>query len=91
MHPEGLEADDLITAEFLAPLERFVERATGAPLVFGQGDVGSAESGPARPYHPDWPKGVFRQWDDAGHAQVERGAFLLSRDVVRGVQRDRCR
>ena len=83
MHPEGLEADDLITAEFLAPLERFVERETGAPLVFGQGDVGSAESGPARPYHPDWPQGIFRQWDNAGHAQVERGAFLLASDVIR--------
>lgn len=83
MHPEGLQADDLITAEFLAPLERFVERTTGAPLVFGQGDVGSAESGPARPYHPDWPQGVFRQWDNAGHAQVERGGFLLAQDVIR--------
>jgi hypothetical protein len=83
MHPEGLEADDLITAEFLAPLERFIERATGAPLVFGQGDVGSSESGPARPYHPDWPRGVFRQWDNAGHAQVERGAYLLAQDVIR--------
>lgn len=81
MHPEGLDADNLITAEFLAPLERFVERATGAPLVFGQGDVGSAESGPARPYQ--LPEGMFRQWDDAGHAQVERGAYLLSQDVIR--------
>ena len=81
MHPEGLAADNLITAEFLAPLERFVERATGAPLVFGQGDVGSAESGPARPY--EFPEGIPRQWDNAGHAQVERGAFLLARDVIR--------
>jgi len=81
MHPEGLAADNLITAEFLAPLERFVERATGAPLVFGQGDVGSAESGPARPY--EFPDGIFRQWDNAGHAQVERGAYLLAQDVIR--------
>ena len=82
MHPEGLAADNLITAEFVAPLERFVERATGAPLVFGQGDVGSAESGPARPY--EFPEGIYRQWDNAGHAQVERGAYLLAQDVVRG-------
>lgn len=81
MHPEGLAADNLITAEFLAPLERFVERATGAPLVMGQGDVGSAESGPARPY--ELPEGIFRQWDNAGHAQVERGAYLLAQDVIR--------
>ncbi|MEA2452902.1 MAG: hypothetical protein QOG04_1612 [Actinomycetota bacterium] len=82
MHPEGLKGNDLITAEFLGPLERFVERETGAPLVFGQGDVGSAESGPARPY--EFPDGIMRQWDDAGYAQVERGAYLLSRDVIRG-------
>jgi hypothetical protein len=82
MHPEGaIKADNLITAEFLAPLERFVERTTGAPLVFGQGDVGSAESGPARPY--EFPDGIFRQWDDAGHAQIERGAYLLAQDVIR--------
>jgi len=81
MHPEGLEGDNLITAEFLAPLERFVERATGSPLVFGQGDVGSAESGPARPY--EFPEGIFRQWDNAGHAQVERGGWLLAQDVIR--------
>ena len=82
MHPEGaIKKDNLITAEFLAPLERFVERATGAPLVFGQGDVGSSESGPARPY--EFPEGIFRQWDDAGHAQIERGAYLLAKDVIR--------
>jgi hypothetical protein len=81
MHPEGLKSDNLITAEFLAPLERFVERATGGGIVFGQGDVGSSESGPARPY--EFPEGIMRQWDDAGHAQVERGAFLLARDVIK--------
>jgi hypothetical protein len=81
MHPEGLESDNLITAEFLAPLERFVERATGGGVVFGQGDVGSAESGPAKP--EKFPDGIFRQWDNAGHAQVERGAWLLAQDVIK--------
>ena len=81
MHPEGLEADNLITAEFLAPLERFVERATGGGVVFGQGDVGSAESGPSNPH--ELPDGIFRQWDNAGHAQVERGAYLLAQDVIK--------
>ena len=81
MHPEGLETDNLITAEFLAPLERYVERATGGGVVFGQGDVGSSESGPGHPY--DFPEGVYRQWDNAGHAQVERGGLLLARDVIK--------
>ncbi len=83
MHPEGLDNDRLITAEWLAGVERFVGTATGGGVVIGQGDVGSAESGPARPYDEDWPEGIHRQWDNAGHAQVERGAWLLSQDVIR--------
>ncbi len=43
-HPESLDPHDLHSADFLGPLERMVERETGAPLVFSQGDVGSAES-----------------------------------------------
>ncbi|HYP22785.1 MAG TPA: hypothetical protein VEV43_04360, partial [Actinomycetota bacterium] len=81
-HPEGLDDHDLITGDFVAPLERFVERATGAPLVFGQGDVGSAEAGPGRPDLV--PAGVPKKWSHAGHAQAERGAFFLSQDVVKG-------
>jgi hypothetical protein len=81
-HPEGLDGHDLITGDFVAPLERFVERATGAPLVFGQGDVGSAEAGPGRPELV--PEGIPKRWSHAGHAQAERGAFLLSEDVVKG-------
>ncbi|HEX2057841.1 MAG TPA: hypothetical protein VHI71_05680 [Actinomycetota bacterium] len=80
-HPEGLDDHDLITGDFVAPLERFVERATGAPLVFGQGDVGSAEAGPGRPDLV--PAGIPKRWSHAGHAQAERGAFLLSQDVVK--------
>jgi Neutral/alkaline non-lysosomal ceramidase, N-terminal len=81
MHPEGLQADNLITAEWLAGVERFVGRATGGGVVIGQGDVGSSESGPGKPY--EFPEGIFRMWNDAGHAQVERGAWLLSQDVIR--------
>ena len=83
-HPEGLDGHDLITGDFVAPLERFVERATGAPLVFGQGDVGSAEAGPGRPDLV--PAGIPKRWSHAGHAQAERGAFLLSRDVISGYE-----
>ena len=83
-HPEGLDDADLISGDYVAPLERFVERATGAPLVFGQGDVGSAEAGPG---NPDLvPKGIPRRWSHAGHAQAERGAYLLSRDVIRAYE-----
>ena len=82
-HPEGLDGHDLITGDFVASLERFVERATGAPLVFGQGDVGSAEAGPGRPKDVA-ALGIPTRWSHAGHAQAERGAFLLSRDVIKG-------
>ncbi len=43
-HPEGLDPRDLHSADFLGPLERMVDRALGVPLVFSQGDVGSAEN-----------------------------------------------
>lgn len=43
-HPENLDPYDLHSADFLGPLERYVERDLGAPLVFSQGDVGSAEA-----------------------------------------------
>jgi hypothetical protein len=43
-HPESLDPHDLHSADFLAALERYVDRDLGAPLVFSQGDVGSAEN-----------------------------------------------
>ena len=43
-HPESLDPHDLHSADFLGPLERFVGRDLGAPLLFSQGDVGSAEN-----------------------------------------------
>ncbi|WP_162932113.1 neutral/alkaline non-lysosomal ceramidase N-terminal domain-containing protein [Solimonas sp. K1W22B-7] len=43
-HPESLDPHDLHSADYLGPLERWVEREIGAPLVFSQGDVGSAEN-----------------------------------------------
>ncbi len=42
-HPEGLDGYDLHSADYVAFLERFVEHDIGIPLVFSQGDVGSAE------------------------------------------------
>jgi hypothetical protein len=43
-HPESLDGYNLHTADFLGAFERFVDREIGAPLVFSQGDVGSAEN-----------------------------------------------
>jgi hypothetical protein len=83
-HPEGLDDHDLISGDYIASLERFVERGTGAPAVFSQGDVGSSEQGPGRPDLV--PAGIPKRWNHAGHAQAERGAFLLSRDVIKGYE-----
>ncbi|MDX1510282.1 MAG: neutral/alkaline non-lysosomal ceramidase N-terminal domain-containing protein [Nitriliruptorales bacterium] len=81
-HPESLDSYDLISADFLGPLERFVDEATGAPLVFSQGDVGSAEG----PYD-GWNRGRMSDgtliaWAHVGYAQTERGARLLADDVI---------
>lgn len=43
-HPESLDGYDLHSADFLAAFERFVDRDLGVPVVFSQGDVGSAEN-----------------------------------------------
>lgn len=43
-HPESLDPYNYHSADFLGPLERYVEQDIGAPLVFSQGDVGSAEN-----------------------------------------------
>ena len=82
-HPESLDAYDLISADFLAPFERYVERDLGAPLIFGQGDVGSAEGPYLGDSTPQMADGVYRAWAHVGHAQTERGARYLADSVVR--------
>ena len=80
-HPESLDGYDLITADFLAPLERFVNRELGATLVFGQGDVGSAEGPYFRGDNAVLPDGVIQAWAHVGHAQTERGARYLADSI----------
>ena len=85
-HPESLDGYGLTTGDFLAPLERIVERAVGAPLVFSQGDVGSAE-GPYERTDTDpqtTSDGGVRAFAHAGYAQLERGAQLMADAVVKG-------
>jgi hypothetical protein len=82
-HPESLDGYGLTTSDFLGPLERFVDREVGAPLVFSQGDVGSAEG----PYEraetfTELPDGTLRAFAHSGYAQMERGARLLADAVL---------
>ena len=81
-HPESLDAYDLVTADFLAPLQRMVDRDLGATLVFSQGDVGSAEGPYFRSGYETLPDGVVRAWAHVGHAQTERGARYLADSVI---------
>jgi hypothetical protein len=92
-HGESLDGYDLISADWLAPFERYVDRATGVPVVFAQGSVGSAEG----PYEHAYPKGkaplvrdrgeaVPAIWAHLGYAQAERGAHLLADATIRAWQ-----
>ncbi|MGH9273098.1 MAG: hypothetical protein ACRDZU_00500, partial [Acidimicrobiales bacterium] len=83
-HPESNDAYDLISEDYLAPLQRMVGRDLGATLVFSQGDVGSSE-GPYLREDPEvLPDGVVRAWAHVGHAQTERGARYLADSVIEG-------
>ncbi|MDT7573002.1 MAG: hypothetical protein QOE05_3176, partial [Actinomycetota bacterium] len=81
-HPESLDSYNLISSDYVGTLERFVDRETGAPLVFSQGDVGSAEGPYFRGNNEVLPDGVVRAWAHVGFAQMERGARLVA-DAVR--------
>jgi hypothetical protein len=81
-HPESLDDHDLITGDFVTSLERYVERGTGAPMVFSQGDVGSSEAGPGQPGKV--PDDIPMRWSHAGHANAERGGYYLAQDVIKG-------
>lgn len=90
-HPESLDGYDLISADFLAPLERFVGDETGSTLVFSQGDVGSAE-GPYEGRQPNntneiLPDGTVKAWAHTGQAQAERFARILADAVFAGYKR----
>ncbi|HEY0974573.1 MAG TPA: neutral/alkaline non-lysosomal ceramidase N-terminal domain-containing protein [Solimonas sp.] len=61
-HPESLDGHNLHSADFLAALERYVDRELGAPLVFSQGDVGSAENSGDRDELIDDAGNVCGRW-----------------------------
>ncbi len=61
-HPEGLDPHDLHSADFIGPLERMIDRELGAPLVFSQGDVGSAENSGDRDELLDDAGAVCGRW-----------------------------
>ena len=87
LHPEMLSGNDLISADYLAPLQRMVDRETGGLTIFTQNAPGTSE--PERStYHSIHERLEFTHRE---YAQAEYGARLMSdaivdtwRDVERG-------
>ncbi len=77
-HPEMLEGNDLISADYIAPLQRMSDRATGALTIFTQGSVGTAE--PERSaFHSLHERLEFTHRQ---YGQAEFAARLLSDRIV---------
>ncbi|MGN6475434.1 MAG: hypothetical protein ACTHK4_17535 [Mycobacteriales bacterium] len=88
-HGESLDEYDLISEDWIAPFMRYMTQATGAPMAFSQGGVGSAEG----PYEHAYPPGeipilkdhgdkVYEIYGHMGYAQAERGAHLLYEHAI---------
>ena len=74
VHPENLADHDLISADYLGPLERMLDRDTGAMTIFSQGAVGGQE-----PERSEWHEpSERRQYYHGQFAQAER----LARQVA---------
>ena len=82
LHPEMLEGNDLISGDYVAPLERMVDRATGGVTVFTQNAVGTAE--PERSAHHSFHERL--EFTHRQYAQAERGARLMA-DAALGAWR----
>ena len=84
-HPEFLEGNDLISADYIGPVQRMIDRATGAVTIWTQGAVGTAE--PERSsYHSVHERLEFTHRD---YAQAEYAGRLLADAVDRRLGRDR--
>src|SRR4051795_119912 len=81
-HPEDLEGYDLISGEFPAETERFVDRALGGVMMFTQNATGTSEVEEDR-WHPIHDREVFNH---AQYTQMEWGARQLSNAVIGAVR-----
>ena len=83
LHPEFLDGNDLISADYVGPLEAMTDRSTGALTIWTQGAVGTAE--PERSsYHSIHERLEFTHRE---YRQAEYGARLMS-NAVEKVWRD---
>jgi hypothetical protein len=79
-HPEFLEGNNLITGEYIAPMERMADSETGATTVFVQNNTGSAEDDEDCRAHACSERAEFSHRE---YAQAERGARLMA-DAIKG-------
>jgi hypothetical protein len=90
-HPEFLNGNDLISADYIGPVERMADRRTGALTVWTQGAVGTAE--PERSsYHSvherlEFPHREYAQADYAGRLIADRIADVWD-DIGAGTPED---
>jgi hypothetical protein len=83
LHPEFLEGNELISADYLGPLQRMVDRKTKAVTIFTQSSVGTSE--PERSsFHSVHERLEFTHKQ---YAQAEYGARLIA-DKALSVWRD---
>jgi hypothetical protein len=92
LHPEGLDGNDLISADYVAPLERMVDRATGATTIFTQNAVGAAEPERSK-YHDYRERQEFshREYSSAEYAakQMAEAVVDTTGDIAAGTPDDR--
>jgi neutral/alkaline ceramidase-like enzyme len=91
VHPEDLNGNDLISGDFVAPLQRIIDRTTGGVTIFNQNAVGTSE--PERTeYHSVHDRVEFSHKE---YAQSEWEAHLMAnaaldawRDIARRTPHD---
>ena len=79
LHGEGIDGNDLISADWVAPLQRMVDRETGAMMVFTQNAVGTAE--PERSTYHDMHERL--EFNHRNYAQLEYAARLMADETKR--------
>jgi hypothetical protein len=90
LHGEFLRGNDLISADFLGPLQRMLDRETGAVTVWTQGAVGTSEPTEQRydqPFDAIEPVAERAEWHYRNYAQAEAGARRIA-DAVKAARRD---
>ena len=86
-HPEGLDGNDLISADWVSAMERMVDRATGATTIYTQNAVGHAEMERSTHRQP----GERHEYYHREYAQGERAGRLTADaalSVWRGIGRN---